>query len=86
MHHPASPTDLEAARGGDTGALARLLGTERSGRELLAALAAEAGRSDADQFIHDGAQLLDRLRERDVILGCLPAADPPTTGTPPCIA
>jgi hypothetical protein len=45
----------------------------RSGRELLSALAAQLGIADPDAFIAGGAQLMQQLRARDVILGTRPA-------------
>lgn len=46
----------------------------RSGGQVLAQLAAEARPADLDAFLREGAQLLRRLHEQDVILG---TASPP---------
>jgi uncharacterized protein len=42
---------------------------ERLGRDILHALAIEAGLVDPDGFVADGAHLLTRLRERSVLIG-----------------
>jgi hypothetical protein len=53
---------------------------ERTGRELLEAMAAEAGQDPA-RFVDEGAGLLDQLRERDAILGTR-ASVPATARSP----
>jgi uncharacterized protein len=43
--------------------------SDRSGRDILHALASEAGLDEPDAFIADGERLLRRLRERGVLVG-----------------
>jgi uncharacterized protein len=83
---PPQPTFLLAVRGSDDTVRFKeidLLGfrllqavgdnpERRSGRELLATLAAEAGSDDPPRFINDGGRLLEQLREREAILGTAP--------------
>ncbi len=44
-----------------------------SGRELLLGLATQAGVMDSESFVDAGAQMLEQLRERQVILGTVVA-------------
>lgn len=45
----------------------------RSGRQILLALAGQAGATDVEAFVSAGGRLLEQLRERQAILGTLPA-------------
>jgi len=45
----------------------------RSGRQILQALAGQAGATDVEAFVSAGGRLLEQLRERQAILGTLPA-------------
>jgi uncharacterized protein len=55
----------------------------RSGRDILAALAAEAGVADPAGFIANGGRLLEQLREREAILGTRIRATERATPSPP---
>jgi len=53
--------------------LLALVGDEHgSGRDVLRALAAEAGATDGDTFMREGAAMLERLRVEGVLLGVAP--------------
>jgi uncharacterized protein len=54
--------------------LLALLGDGGSGREVLRALAAEAGTTDSDAFMREGAAMLERLRAEGVLLGVEPTS------------
>ena len=64
--------------------LVELLGTtpRRTGSDLLRQLAGEAG-LDAARLIEHGRDLLQRLRERDIVLGIQPDAEPARQATHP---
>ena len=47
-------------------------GEQGSGRDVLRALAVEAGATDADAFMREGAAMLERLRVEGVLLGVAP--------------
>ncbi len=54
-------------------------GDDRSGRDTLAAIAAEIGHPNPDGVIAAGADILERLRRHDIVLGTRrPASQSPT--------
>ena len=54
--------------------LLALLGDGGSGRDVLRALAAEAGTTDSDAFMREGAAMLQHLRAEGVLLGVEPTS------------